>query len=252
MTETIRYEMSGRVARVILDRPPLNVLDLDMIRGLDSALSRAVEGRACVLVLGAAGTRAFSAGVAVQDHAVDRVGETLSAFHAVFRRLYHAPFVSISKVRGQCLGGGCELALFCDITVAADTAVFGLPEIDLACFPPIALSAFPYRFGRRALELVVTGEPLSAEDAWRGGLVSRWTPRDELDDHVDELAAHLAAKSAAALALTVRTARRLWSPGFERALEDAERAYLEGIVPHADYGEGLAAFLEKREPHYES
>src|SRR6185503_20119528 len=148
------------------------------------------EERASVLVLGAAGARAFSAGVAVQDHAPERIEETLRSFHSVFRRLYRAPFVSIAKVRGQCLGGGCELALFCDITVAADSAVFGLPEIDLACFPPIALSAFPYRFGRRALELVVTGEPLAAEEAWRSGLVSRWAFRDELDEHVDELASH--------------------------------------------------------------
>jgi cyclohexa-1,5-dienecarbonyl-CoA hydratase len=250
MAESIGFELSGRIARVTLDRPPLNVLDLATIRELDAAVGRAVESGVSVLVLSAAGTRAFSAGVAVQDHEPSRVAETLRAFHAVFRRLYHAPFVSIAKVRGVCLGGGCELALFCDVTVAADTAEFGLPEIDLACFPPIALSAFPYRFGRRALELVVCGEPLSAEEAWRGGLVSRWAPRDELDDQVDELAAHLAAKSPAALAVTVQTARKLWSPGFEKALDEAERVYLERIATHPDHREGIAAFLEKRAPRY--
>jgi cyclohexa-1,5-dienecarbonyl-CoA hydratase len=250
MDEAIRFESDGRVARVTLDRPPLNVLDLPTIRALGDAIARAAEERVSVLVLGASGTRAFCAGVAVQDHAPERVAETLRAFHAVFRRLWGAPFVSIAKVRGLCLGGGCELALFCDITVAADSASFGLPEIDLACFPPIALSAFPYRFGRRALELVVTGERLSAEEAWRGGLVSRWTPRDELDEHVDELAARLAAKSAAALAITVQTARRLWSPGFEKALEEAERAYLDGIAALTDHREALAAFLEKRAPRF--
>ncbi len=250
--ETVRCEFAGRVARVTIDRPPVNVLDLATIRALDAAVARAAEEGASALVLAAAGTKAFSAGVAVQDHAPDRVAETLRAFHSIFRRLYRAPFVSIAKVRGRCLGGGCELALFCDVTVAADTATFALPEIDLACFPPIALSAFPYRFGRKALELVVTGEPVSAEEAWRSGLVSRWAPRDELDGQVDELAAHLAAKSRAALALTVQTARKLWSPGFERALEDAERAYLEGIAPLADHREGLAAFLEKREPRFGS
>jgi cyclohexa-1,5-dienecarbonyl-CoA hydratase len=249
--ETIRSRLSGGVAHVEIDRPPLNVLDLATIRDLDAAVARAVEERASVLVLSAAGTRAFSAGVAVQDHEPSRVAETLRAFHAVFRRLYHAPLVSIAKVRAQCLGGGCELALFCDITVAADCATFGLPEIDLACFPPIALSAFPYRFGRRALELVVTGEPLSADEAWRGGLVSRWAPRDELDEQVEELASHLAAKSPSALAVTVRTARKLWSPGFERALEDAERVYLDEIAKSADHREALTAFLEKRPARFE-
>lgn len=249
--ETVRYALADGVATITIDRPPVQVLDLATIRQLDRALARAADETASVVVLGTAGTRVFSAGVSVEDHDPTVISETLRAMHDVFRRLYQAPFVSIAKVRGRCLGGACELALFCDITVAADNAHFGLPEIDLACFPPVALSAFPYRFGRRALEMVLTGTTLNAQEALTSGLVSRWSPRDELDEHVAELAAVLAAKSPAALAITVRTARSLWSPGFERALDDAERIYLQEILPLADYREGLAAFLEKRTPHFE-
>lgn len=246
----IRYRRDGRVARITLDRPPLNVLDAAAIRALDEAVLRASHDGISALVLESADPRTFSAGVSVQDHDRSVVADTLRHFHGVFRKLYDARFVTIAKVRGKCLGGGCELALFCDVVIAADNARFAFPEIGLACFPPVAVSAFPYRFGRAALELVVTGAPVSAEVALRAGLVSRYVPRDELDEHVDALAADLAAKSAPVLATTVRLARQLWSPGFRRALDDAERAYLEEIVPLPDYREGLAAFLEKREPRY--
>lgn len=248
--EPIDVAVRGRVAYVTLRNPPVNVLDRPTIRALGAALVRAAEERVSVVVLQSSDAKTFSAGVSVQDHDPAVVRGTLQDFHAVFRRLYDAPFVSIAKVRGRCLGGGCELALFCDLVVASDTAQFALPEIALGCFPPVAISAFPYRFGRNALELVLTGEPVSAEVALRAGLVSRFVPRDEIDEHVDRLAAGLAARSAPVLAITVQTARRLWSPGFERALDDAERAYVERLLPLPDHREGLAAFLEKRAPRF--
>jgi cyclohexa-1,5-dienecarbonyl-CoA hydratase len=249
---TLRCAIDGRKARITLHRPPLNVLDRATVAELDAALAEVSEAGAAVLVIESADARTFSAGVSIQDHAPELVAETLRAFHGIFRRLYQAPYVTIAKVRGRCLGGGCELALFCDLVIAADTATFALPEISLGCFPPVALSAFPYRFGRAAVELVLSGEPVTAIDALRSGLVSRFIPRDELDDHVDTLAAALAAKSRPVLALTVQTMRNLWSPGFERALQDAERAYLEQLVALPDYREGMAAFLEKRPPRFAS
>ncbi|MCG3135032.1 MAG: putative enoyl-CoA hydratase echA8 [Planctomycetes bacterium] len=247
----VDYRCDHRVAHVTLRRPPVNVLDRATIAELEQALALAEADGASVLVLQSSDPRTFSAGVAVQDHSADVVAETMQAFHRLFRRLYRAPFVSIAKVRGRCLGGGCELALFCDLVIASDTAEFALPEIALACFPPVAVSAFPYRFGRAAMELIVTGDAVPAIVALRAGLVSRYVPRDEIDEHVESLAAGLAAKSAPALRLTVQTTRRLWSPGFEKALDDAERTYLEQLPALADYGEGMRAFLEKRPPRFE-
>jgi cyclohexa-1,5-dienecarbonyl-CoA hydratase len=246
----LRYARDGRIARIVLDRPPVNVLDRPLIRALEEAVVRAGREGATVLVLESADPRTFSAGVSVGDHDPAVVAETLRVFHGLFRRLYDAPFVTVAKVRGRCLGGGCELALFCDMVIAADTASFAFPEISLACFPPVAVSAFPYRFGRAAVELIVSGEPVDGEVALRAGLVSRYVPRDELDQHVDELAANLAAKSAPVLSMTIRLARQLWSPGFRRALDDAERSYLEDLVRLPDYREGLAAFTEKRAPRF--
>lgn len=246
----LTYDCEGGVARITLGGDELHVLDRSAIAELDRLVARAESDGASVLVFAAEGTRFFSAGVSIEDHRADVVAETLSTFHAVFRRLYRAPFVSVAEVRGRALGGGCELALFCDVVVAADTARFALPEIDLACFPPIALSAFPYRFGRKAVELVLTGEPIRAHDALVAGLISHWVPRDELRGRVDELAQELAAKSPAVLGLTIRTLRSLWSPGFERALEDAERVYLDELVALPDYREGIEAFLGKRSPDF--
>lgn len=247
----IDYRCDHRVAHVTIRRPPVNVLDRATIAELGQAFALAEADGASVLVLQSADSRTFSAGVSVQDHSPEVVAATMRDFHALFRRLYRAPYVTIAKVKGRCLGGGCELALFCDLVIASDTAQFALPEISLACFPPLAVSAFPYRFGRAAMELALTGEAVPAEVALRAGLVSRYAPRDEIDEAVEKLAASLAAKSAPALKLTVQTARRLWSPGFEKALEDAERVYLEQLTSLGDYVEGMRAFLEKRAPKYE-
>jgi cyclohexa-1,5-dienecarbonyl-CoA hydratase len=249
-TPNVSFSCADGIARVTLAAEPHNQLDLTTIRALDGALRRAADCGAAVLIVGSDDARTFSTGIATEALTREHAPDTLRALHEVYRSLYNTPLVTIAKVRGRCLGGGCELALFCDIVVAADTAVFGLPEIDRGGFPPVALSAFPYRFGRAAIELVLTGATLAADDALRAGLVSRWVPRDELDDQVDDLAASLAAKSRSVLSLTVRTARSLWSPGFERALEDAERTYLEELVRLPDYREGLSACVEGREPHF--
>jgi cyclohexa-1,5-dienecarbonyl-CoA hydratase len=248
----VDYACADRIARVTLTNPPDNQLGVETIRAIGACIAQAHDDGASVLVLGSEDARTFSAGIAPEALSRDCAPETLRALHEVYRALYATSLVTIAKVRGRCLGGGCELALFCDIVVAADTAVFGLPEIDRGGFPPVALSAFPYRFGRTAVELVLTGSTVAADEALRAGLVSRWVPRDELEDRVEELAASLAAKSAPVLALTVRTARSLWSPGFERALDDAERTYLDELVQLPDYREGLNACVEGREPHFAS
>src|SRR5712692_8255110 len=116
-TASVHSSVDKRVARVILDRQPLNIIDIPMMQALDAALADVVP-RADVLVLCGAGSKAFSAGVDVRDHAPESVGRMLRAFHAIFRRIARAKCVTIAAVRGPCLGGGCELATFCDFVVA--------------------------------------------------------------------------------------------------------------------------------------
>jgi cyclohexa-1,5-dienecarbonyl-CoA hydratase len=254
----VHLRFDGRIARLTLDRPPLNVLDLPLLEALDRALAGLADGAdaagaadLAVVVLGAAGDRAFSAGVAVEDHAPGRVERMLATFHGAVRRLRALPAITVAAVRGHCLGGGCELAASCDLVVAAEGARFGQPEVDLGCFPPLAAALYPSLVGPRAtLELLLTGRPWTAEEARARGLVGEVVAGDRLDARIEELAAELAGKSAPVLRLIKRAVGGGGEAAFARALAATERLYVEELCRTADMAEGLAAFLEKRPPRW--
>ena len=232
-----------------LERPPVNVLDIPTIHALDAALAAAAPRRDLKsVVLRSAIEGTFSAGVEVRDHARERVGEMLTAFHSVFQRIDALPQATIAAVDGRCLGGGCELALFCDFVLATPRASFGQPEIDVGCFPPVAAALLPRIAGRRAMEMVLLGEPLSAAEAERAGLVTRVV--EDADAEAATLAARLSAKSGSVLALARRAVRRGGHGGFAIALAEMERIYRDELLPTADVEEGVRAFLEKRKPRW--
>ena len=243
----VRVDYRGPAAYVTLDRPPLNVLDLATTRDLGGALSDIASRRdAKVVVLRSAVAGTFSAGVDVADHAPEKVGEMLETFHDVFRILDAMPQLIIAAVDGRCLGGGCELAVFCDVVLATRRSVFALPEIDVGCFPPVAAVILPRLIGRAALEMVLTGGPVTATEAARIGLITAVVP--DLEAAVHRWTAALAAKSGAVLALARRAVRQGGHDSFETALARAERLYREELAHTADCEEGVRAFLEKRPP----
>lgn len=238
------------VARIALARPPWNVLDMQAIRELGQAVGEADQNReVAAIVLAAEGEKAFSTGVDVRDHTADRVEEMLGLFHGVFRMLARTAKITIAAVRGHCLGGGCELATFCDLVVAAEDAQFGQPEIRLACFPPIAATTFPRLVGeKKAAELLLTGKSIGAAEAAALGLVNRVVPAAELDAAVGSLLAELFKNSAAALVLAKRALRLGWAEEFDRRLDEVESLYLKELMRTHDAEEGLRAFMEKRKP----
>lgn len=247
---TLLVQREGRTAAVTLNRPPLNILDIPTIELLGEALAGLgrEDGLQAVVVRGA-GDRAFSAGVAVQDHTPDKVGPMLESLHGAIRRLRDLDAVTIAAVHGHCLGGGMELALACDLVVAAEDARFGQPEIELGCYPPVAAALYPSLIGPgRTLELLLTGRTLSCEEAERMGLVTRRIPTGELDDAVARLVSEITAKSAAVTRLTKAAVRAGRDLGFSAGLRESERLYLEALCPTEDMAEGIAAFLEKRRP----
>jgi len=135
-TSPVHLHRDGRVATLTIDRPPLNILDISTIDRLGEAIAGlAADPELLVIVLRGAGERAFSAGVAVQDHTPDRVGPMLDSLHGTIRRLRDLDAVTIAAVHGHCLGGGMELAMACDLVIAGDDARFAVPEIELGCFP---------------------------------------------------------------------------------------------------------------------
>ncbi len=248
--ETVHYRMDDarRAAWITLDRPPVNVIDIPMMR----QLSRAVEADASSCdfrIFIGAGAKAFSAGVEIADHTPARVAEMLAAFHDVFRRLARTRGVTIAVVHGHCLGGGMELATFCDFVIAAESATFGQPEIKLACFPPVALLTLPRLAGMRAaLDLILTGRTIGAREAAALGLVTRVVPDEKLKSAADALVDELSALSPIALRLTRRQLRSRFDADFDAGLQEMERVYLDELMKSDDANEGTRAFLEKRTP----
>jgi cyclohexa-1,5-dienecarbonyl-CoA hydratase len=248
----VRVSLEGRVASISLDRPPLNVMNIALMEELHDAII-SVGSQCDILILRGAGERAFSAGAEIADHMPDRLGAMLRAFHSTFLELSRGRMITIAAVHGHCLGGGCELATFCDFVIAAESATFGQPEIKLGCFPPVAMVTFPQLVGMRAtLDLILSGRTISSAEAQRIGLVTRVVPDNELDDAVASLVNDLRALSPSVLAMTRRA---LWSSGgfdFERSLQSVEDFYLRELMKTHDANEGIRAFLEKREPSWQA
>lgn len=249
---TVTVESHERWAKLSIDRPPLNILDIATVAALTAEVDRlAARPELQLLVLQGGGSKAFSAGVSIQDHTPDMVETMLTGFHLLIRKLYHCPAVTLAVVDGHCLGGGLELAAACDLVLATDESSFAQPEIELGCFPPVATALFPAIVGAsRALELVLTGRRLSAPEATALGLVTWCVPRAQLDARVDEIREQILSKSTSVTRLTKKALRAGREKPFESALAAAERIYLDELIQTEDMNEGLTAFQEKRPPHW--
>ena len=250
MSRKIRFEKEEDRYRIILADPPLHILDTALLLELREAVER-VEPDRPLLLIEAEGNRAFSAGASVQDHLGDRVGPMLEAFHGALRALHRLDLVSVAKVRGLCLGGGCELAMACDFVLASDRASFGQPEIALGVFPPVAV----WQLGRltsprKGLEMILTGDPIQAPEAARLGMINAVFAEEELDQKSEQWLSRLLRHSSSSLRLAKKAFRLASAGDFEERLAEVERFYLEELMRTDDATEGLVAFLEKRSPEW--
>lgn len=252
MIESMTLERHERVASIYLKRPPLNILDLATIAELRQCLAELmVDPELQLLILRGDGGRAFSAGVAVEDHSPDKVPIMLQEFHAAINILRDMPAVTLAVVQGHCLGGGMELAAGCDLIVASDDSRFGQPEIKLGCFPPLAAALYPSLMGsRRTLDLLLTGRTLTCEEAHEMGFVSHCVAVDEVDSTVEETVQAITSHSSIVTRLTKRAIRAGQTLSFSDALAQTEQLYLEELANTDDMHEGLAAFMEKRPPKW--
>jgi cyclohexa-1,5-dienecarbonyl-CoA hydratase len=245
----VRVSAEGGLRRLDLDHPPLNVLDLATLRALDEAVARVgADPGASVLLVGGHG-KAFCAGVDVADHTAERVEEMIARFHGVLGRLMALELPVVAAVNGAALGGGMELALACDVVLARDGARLGQPEIRLGVLPPFAAVVLPRLVGRaRALDLCLTGRTFDAAEALTLGLVQHVFPRASFEADVAAWAADLASLSPAVLRLAKRAVVASMEAPLGEALRATERIYLDELMRLDDAHEGLAAFLEKRDP----
>lgn len=241
-------ERDGALLRLRLARPKANLVDAAMIAALHAALTqyrRHVMLRG--VLLDAEGAH-FSFGASVEEHLPDRCAAMLSSLHGLLLELLEFPVPVLVAVQGQCLGGGLELALACGPIFAAPGAQFGQPEIKLGVFAPAASALLPYRVNQPAAEdLLLTGRSIPAAEAQAIGLVQAVAD----DPQAAALAwfeQHLQGKSAAALACALAAARGPMQRQVRERLAELERLYLDWLMRTHDAGEGLAAFLEKRQP----
>jgi cyclohexa-1,5-dienecarbonyl-CoA hydratase len=248
-------ERDGRLLRVRLSRPKANVLDAEMVSALEVAFTDAAApaaGAPALLgVLVDAEGPHFSFGASVEEHLPEKCAAMLRGFHALLLRMLELPVPVLFAVKGQCLGGGLELASAGGLLFASPHAKLGQPEIMLGVFAPAASCLLPERIGPAAAEdLLLSGRSVGAEEALRLGLVTAVAD----DPEAAALAwfdAHLARKSAAALGFALRAARADLVGRVRAKLGALEDLYLSGLMSTRDANEGLTAFLEKRPARWE-
>ena len=254
--ENLLVERDAAVLTITINRPKvLNALNAATMAEIDRAMQEAAgdEGLRAIVLTGA-GDRSFVAGADINELAVQTpVGgrEHARAGQAVFNRIERLGKPVIAAVNGFALGGGCELAMACTLRLAADTAKFGQPEVNLGLIPGYAGSQrLPRLVGRgRALELLLSGQQITAEEAWRIGLVNRVVPAATLQAEARTMAQALSAKAPVA----VRYILAAVHGGLDLPLADAQdvEATLFGLVSTTDdMREGTRAFLEKRAPDF--
>lgn len=244
----VAIQASGGIARITLNRPPLNVLDLETLQELNAALRECDDPSIRVVLLSSALPPSFSAGVDIRDHVAARLDAMLDEVRENARLLLNLKPVTLAAICGSTLGGGAELALLCDAVIAADDTTFGFPEINIAAFPPIAAACLPERTAWAFAVRLLLGESIDARAAEQAGLVRQVVPTDQLTHTVDRLAAELAAHSAVALRALTSATRIQRSPAILQRLDAALATYRATLGASHDAAEGVAAFLEKRAP----
>jgi cyclohexa-1,5-dienecarbonyl-CoA hydratase len=243
-------ERDASLLRLRLARPKANLIDAQMIAALAAALS-AHRDRAGIkaALLDHEGAH-FSFGASVEEHLPDQCAQMLAGLHALVRAMIDFPVPILVAIRGQCLGGGLEVAMAGSLLFAAPDAKLGQPEIKLGVFAPAASCLLPLRIGQAASEeMLFSGRSLAAEEARACGLVQAVSD----DPQAAALAwfdAHLADKSASVLALAVQAVRAPYRTQASQRIDEVERLYLDTLMKTHDANEGLRAFVERRQPQW--
>jgi cyclohexa-1,5-dienecarbonyl-CoA hydratase len=242
----------GEIWRVVLATPKANILDMEKCDILSGIFAEAGTAKSLKAVIIDSDGPHFSFGASVQEHLPDQIEAMLHGFHRLFYSMLNAKVVTLAAVRGQCLGGAMELAIFCNRIFASPDAALGQPEIILGVIAPVASVMLADRVGRsRAENMLLTGASLSAAEGLAIGLV------DELADD-PSLAAleyareHLLPKSASSLRYAVQAARASFEDRVRKELAAVEGLFLEELIKTADAQEGLTGFLEKRQPEWKN
>ena len=245
----IQFDITGPVARITLNHPPHNVLNVPMMTEMAQCIE-SLNGRGDTkAILLESAQRAFSAGISLEDSKPDRVFQTLEAFNRVFTAIRESSKPCIVVVNGPAIGAGSELVAFGDMVIATPNAKFAQPEVKLGVFPPFAAVMLPQLIGpKKTYELILTGEALSAEDAFRLGFVNKVVPEPDLKDAVKGILTRISEFSGPVLEVAKEVIGSAMGVPIEEAMKKSQDVYLNKLMALQDVHEGLRAVLEKRKP----
>ncbi len=249
----VRYRLEGEVARLTLDRPEHNLLNERMLMELAAGIELLGDHPDVKLIVLAATGKTFCGGIELGEYTARRVFQVLDAFRSAFDAMLETGKPVLAVVNGPAFGGGSELAMLCDLVVATPRARFAQPEIKLGAFPPLAAAILPYIIGpKQALELVLTGETISAERAREMGLVNRLVPEDQLEKTVNDLVALVTAQSGPVLSMAKKAVLNSMGMSLRDGVRNSMQVFLNELSKLEDSQEGLRALVEKRAPNWKN
>ncbi|HEX6939705.1 MAG TPA: enoyl-CoA hydratase/isomerase family protein [Longimicrobiales bacterium] len=243
----LRLEIEPPVATIFFDRAPDNLLSIDMMEEINTALLM-IRRQPSVGVLVLRGAdRVFSKGIDLSEHTRDRIQRLLQVYARIFETIRLMDVIAVAAVEGEALGGGFELCLGCNLVVASEDATFALPEVEHGIIPPIACIVLPRVVPRRrAMEWILTGNRIAVEQLHSDGLVNRVFPAGEFESGLAEFLGELTSKSAPVLQLAKRAQSEAYYSTYEEALYKVQNIYLRELVELEDVYEGVRAYLEGR------
>jgi cyclohexa-1,5-dienecarbonyl-CoA hydratase len=251
--EFVNFRIDNGVARITLNRPEHNLLNEAMLREIADGIVFAGERDAVKLIVIDSACKVFSGGIDVGEYTTERVYQMLEAFHAVFSSMLDVSRPVVCVVNGPAIGGGAELAAFGDLVIATPKARFAQPEITIGVFPPLASTILPFLVGpKRALEIILTGEAITAERALELGLVTRLVPEAKLDQTVNELVARISSYSAPVLTMAKKAILSGMGLSLRDGLKQSMNIFLNELYRLEDSQEGLRALIEKRKPNWKN
>jgi len=249
----IGYHVNGEVARLTLDRPEHNLLNERMLNELTAGINKLGDIREIKLIVIDSATKSFCGGIELGEYTSRRVFQLLDAFHNAFAAMMDTAKPLLVVINGPAFGGGSELAALADLVVATPRARFAQPEIKLGVFPPLSAVILPYILGPKvALELVLTGETMTAERAFELGLVNRLVPENQLEKTVNELIAKVTAQSGPVLTMAKKAILGSMGLSLREGVRNSMKIFLNELSDLEDSQEGLRALVEKRAPKWKN
>jgi len=249
----VKFRVDASVARMTLARPEHNLLNEEMLREIASGISYAGERDDVKLIVLDSACKIFCGGIDIGEYTSQRVFQMLDAFHAAFAGMLEVGKPVICVVNGPAIGGGAELAAFGDLVIATPRARFAQPEISIGIFPPLASTILPFLVGPKiALELVLTGEPVTAERALELGMVNRLVPEAQLEQAVKDIVDRISGHSGPVLTMAKKAILGGMGMSLRDGLKHSMNIFLNELYRLEDSQEGLRALVEKRKPNWKN